>query len=43
MQLPQFIERDGDPQIPAHYVFQNVAMRRFRLSADLEILGHMLQ
>jgi hypothetical protein len=43
MQLPQFIERDGDPQILAPYMFQNVVIRSFRLPADLEVLGHMLQ
>ena len=43
MPLPQFIEREGDPQIPARYVFQNVVIRSFRLPADLEVLGHMLQ
>jgi hypothetical protein len=43
MQLPQFIERDGHPQIPAPYVFQNVVIRSFMLPADLEVLGHTLQ
>jgi len=38
MHLPQFIEFDGDPQIPPPYVFQNVLIRSFRLSADLQVL-----
>lgn len=38
MHLPPFIEMDGDPQFPPPYVFQNVVIRSFRLSADLEVL-----
>ena len=43
MQLQQFIERDGDSDIPAPYAFQNVVIRSIRHPADLEVLGHLLQ